>query len=258
MTYQDIEVQNVYELVEQGPISILDIRDLNSFNESHIDKAVPANDIVIEQLIRKNLRHQNVLVYCYRGNSSKDFCTLLTKLGFKSVYNLVGGYTAWKKFENARQSSNYLNPVSVWLAEKGFDPNNLNDRIENANTPLMEAALGGWLEIVKALLEKSCDVNMVNDDENNALWFACVSNNLDVMDAILATNINIDHKNVNGATCLIYAASSGKFEVVKKLIEAGADPFLTTHDGFHALDSASTIEILKYLKPLYKRQAENA
>lgn len=258
MAYTNIEVQDVAELIKQGPIAILDSRDINSFNESHMDGAVPANDIIIEKLIRNKLKSQNVLVYCYRGNSSKDLCSLLVKLGFKAVYNLAGGYTAWKKYQNQKNAANYLYPLSTWMAKKGFNPSNTNDRIENANTPLMEAALEANVEILKELLHKGSDVNAVNDDENNALWFACVSNNAEIISLLVNAGVNINHKNVNGASCLIYAASAGKFEAVKQLVEAGIDPFLTTLDGFHALDSASTLTILRYLKPLFQKQVGHA
>jgi ankyrin repeat protein len=258
MAYANIEVQDVADLIKQGPITILDSRDMNSFNESHMESAVPANDIIIEKLIRNKLKAQNILVYCYRGNSSRDLCSLLGKMGFKSVYNLVGGYTEWKKFQNQKNASNYLYPLSSWMAEKGFNPSNLNDRIDNANTPLMEAALEGNVEMTDALLKKGADVNAVNDDENNALWFACVANNVEIITLLVTAGVNINHKNVNGASCLIYSASAGKFESVKQLVESGIDPFLTTLDGFHALDSASTLPILKYLKPLFHKQAENA
>jgi ankyrin repeat protein len=62
---------------------------------------------------------------------------------------------------------------------------------------------------------------------------------------------DLNNQNVNGATCLIYAASAGKIEVVKALVAAGADLSIQTLDGFNALDSAATLPILRYLKPCY-------
>jgi uncharacterized protein len=51
---------------------------------------------------------------------------------------------------------------------------------------------------------------------------------------------------------LIFAASSGRETVVEQLLAAGADPHLTTHDDFTALDLASTRKILKLLANLVK------
>jgi len=258
MSYKNIEPAQLDELIAEGPITIFDMRDLNSFNNEHIPNAVPANDFAIEKLIRKKNKQENILIYCYLGNSSKDLSTFITKLGFNNVYNLVGGFTAWKKWDSQNSSQNITDPVSAWLVNKGFDPFNLKDRIGNGNTPLMEAAAEGNLNKVTALLSRGVDADLVNDDENIALWFACVSNKLYVVKTLIFSTTNLNHQNVNGATCLSYAASSGKFEVVKTLVEAGADPLIETYDGFSALELSSTAPILKYLRAFCKKRTANA
>lgn len=43
-----------------------------------------------------------------------------------------------------------------------------------------------------------------------------------------------------------------KLAVLEHLISSGADPGIRTDDGYNALDSASTIEVLKYLRPLLR------
>lgn len=257
MSYQTIEVQQVESLIQQGPITILDVRDLNSYNQEHMENAVPANDVIVEQLIRKKLREQTVLVYCYLGHSSRDFCSLLGKMGFKSVYSLNGGYTAWKKFQ-VNNTPAQASELGLWMQSQGFRAAQYNDRIENGNTPLMQAALENKTEFAGEIIKAGADVSLVNNDENNALWFACVGDSVEILQLLADNGIDLNHQNVNGATCLIYAASAGKFEVVKKLIELGADPTIATQDGFNALDSAATLPILKFLKPLCKPVVQNA
>ena len=46
-------------------------------------------------------------------------------------------------------------------------------------------------------------------------------------------------------------ASTGKYDLVKLLTHYGADIEKQTLDGYNALDSATTLPILKYLKPMY-------
>ena len=58
----------------------------------------------------------------------------------------------------------------------------------------------------------------------------------------------IDHQNLTGATCLMYAASSGKPEIVRKLLQLGANPHLLTQDDYSALDMAASIECLQLLR----------
>lgn len=141
--------------------------------------------------------------------------------------------------------------ISGWAQRHGFDCNNINSRIDNGISPLMLAAMQGDFEIMRLLVTAGADVNLINDDENNALWFACVSNELSVVQELLRAGCDFDNQNVNGATCLIYSASTGKYPIVRELIEAGVDVNKQTLDGFNALDSANTLSILKLLKPVY-------
>ena len=62
------------------------------------------------------------------------------------------------------------------------------------------------------------------------------------------SGINIDNSNDNGATALMYASSTGKVDIVKILLNQGADTRLATDDGFSALDLASSLPVLKLLR----------
>lgn len=141
--------------------------------------------------------------------------------------------------------------LTGWAKRHGFDCSNINNRIGNAMSALMLAAMQGELEIVRVLLTAGADTNLINDDENNTLWFACVSNQILIVHELLRYGCNINNQNVNGATCLIYSASTGKFDLVRELVQAGADIRKQTLDGFNALDSATTLPILQFLKPVY-------
>lgn len=142
-----------------------------------------------------------------------------------------------------------------WLRASGFETDNLNSRIDNGMSSLMVAARHARADIVAELLEAGADVNLLNDDENPALWFACVGGDLGIVRRLIEAGANLDNQNVNGATSLIYAASAGKRAVVEALVEAGADLSRQTLDGFTALDSAATLPVLKYLKPRYAAAA---
>jgi ankyrin repeat protein len=67
---------------------------------------------------------------------------------------------------------------------------------------------------------------------------------------LIEAGCDIDRRNVNGITCAIYAASAGRLEALRVLAEAGADLGIRTPDGFDALDSAATLPVLRFLKPL--------
>ena len=92
-------------------------------------------------------------------------------------------------------------------------------------------------------------MNARNADGNNALWLACVGGHLEMLDTLVEAGVDIDNRNDNGATPLMYAASSGKATVVERLLAKGADVTPETLDGFSALDLAQTIECLTLLRP---------
>ena len=54
--------------------------------------------------------------------------------------------------------------------------------------------------------------------------------------------------NDNGVTALMYSASAGKEDMVKLLLEAGANKTIENLDGFKAIDLAVTPKIFKMLK----------
>ncbi|MFA5083146.1 MAG: ankyrin repeat domain-containing protein, partial [Hydrogenophilaceae bacterium] len=86
--------------------------------------------------------------------------------------------------------------------------------------------------------------------------FACVHGDPDLVSLLIAHGANVDNQNVNGATCAIYTASTGKLAVLKRLVEAGADLGKETSGGYNALESASTLPVLKYLRGLAPERRE--
>jgi ankyrin repeat protein len=140
--------------------------------------------------------------------------------------------------------------LADWLVRQGFPANDIRARVENGMSPLMTASLKGERAVVEELLALGADPNHVNDDDHHALWFACVNGDADLVSLLIGHGANVDNQNVNGATCAIYAASTGKLEVLKRLVESGADLGRETSGGYNALESASTLPVLKYLRGL--------
>jgi rhodanese-related sulfurtransferase len=258
MNFKPLTVLQLPELQKESETVILDIRDKQSFEADHIPGALLISDQVVSQLIRTRSRNRSIVVYCYRGVSSKDICRLLASAGMPDVYNLEGGWQAWAEVHQKGAAAMSGN-ATRWMQTHGFENGKLNSRIDNAMSPVMVAAKEGNSEILWELLEAGADVNLLNDDENPALWFACFNGNTDIIKMLISYGAKLDNQNVNGATCLIYAASAGKFDVVKTLVEAGAEIKTQTLDGFNALDSAASLPVLKYLKTVYtERYAKSA
>lgn len=95
MSYTDIEVAKVDDLLNSDDLIVIDMRDQQSQSLGMLPGALPASDTVIADLMKKRRQDPPVLVYCYEGHMSRDLCTLIKGLGLSRVYNLAGGWTAW-------------------------------------------------------------------------------------------------------------------------------------------------------------------
>jgi rhodanese-related sulfurtransferase len=252
MSYHDLHPADLQDLRTDPDLLILDMRDPASYAQGRLEGAEPVSDALLRQLMKSRQRERPVLVYCYHGNSSRDLCQFIAGFGYARVYNLVDGWQGWLQFIQAPTTAPLPAAPSpnlaAWLAERGFPPDRLHARIDNGMSPLMLAALKGERSLVEELLALGADPNHVNDDDHHALWFACVHGDPELVSLLIGHGANVDNQNVNGATCAIYTASTGKLDVLKRLVEAGANLDKETTGGYTALDSASTLPVLKYLR----------
>jgi len=76
-------------------ISIIDIRNNQSFNNNHIPNAI---NIPYEKLIvNPNMyleRQKKYYIYCQKGITSKKITSILNQMGYQ-VFNISGGYEEW-------------------------------------------------------------------------------------------------------------------------------------------------------------------
>ena len=252
MSYHDILPAEVSGLFAEADLLTFDIRDAASYARAHIEHAQMPSDAVLKQLFISRQHQRPVLVYCYHGHSSRDICQFIAGFGFKQVYNLVGGWQAWESFidtQAAPPQANAASPaLTAWMHAQGFPSAALHGSIENGMSPLMIAALKGEQKHLEELLSLGADPNQLNDDRHHALWFACVHGTVQGVSSLVAHGANLDNQNINGATCAIYAASTGKLDVLCCLTEAGADLHIETNVGYNALESAASLPVLKHLR----------
>ena len=120
---------------------------------------------------------------------------------------------------------------------------NVEDRGSKGDcTPLMEASSGGFVDIVKLLLQHGANVNAQSSSGNTALHYACCGGYEDVVLVLLDHNADIEHQNENGHTPLMEAASGGHGSVALILLERGAG--INTHSS-EFKESALTLACYK-------------
>ena len=99
---KDIDIHQAKGLIQQGKITLVDIRDPSSFARGHITGATQLNSDNLSQFIATADLDQALLVYCHHGHASQNAAQLLFEQGFDKVYNLVGGYRAWQQAQAGR------------------------------------------------------------------------------------------------------------------------------------------------------------
>jgi ankyrin repeat protein len=193
----------------------------------------------------------------------KKLVYLLVFIGFSSAK--AGSY---EDFFTALEADNAT--IIGQLLERGFDPNTPNPKgvpalmvalkvpapkaiavlmrhpelkveVRNAQdeSPLMLAALRGYVEICAQLIERDADVNKPGWAP---LHYAATASHVPVMQLLLDQHAYIDAASPNGSTPLMMAAMYGSASGVKMLLEAGADPTIKNDLGLTAIDFAERVK----------------
>jgi ankyrin repeat protein/L-ascorbate metabolism protein UlaG (beta-lactamase superfamily) len=110
----------------------------------------------------------------------------------------------------------------AWLVKKGADVNRRETSYRL--TPLHMAARGGHLEIVRLLLKNGADLQARENDNENALYYAALSNNLELVKYLVGKGLKVkDGESSAGNTPLSIAVQNGNFAVASYFISRGAD-----------------------------------
>jgi rhodanese-related sulfurtransferase len=85
------------ELDQKKGIMLLDVRVNKEYAQGHIPGAVHVPLSEIGDKIKKLKKDKEVVVYCQNGSRSVWAIKRLMGMGFKNLWNLKGGYNAWKR-----------------------------------------------------------------------------------------------------------------------------------------------------------------
>lgn len=97
-------LQNVdaFNLTMQNDYVIVDVRTPEEFANGALPKAVNISvtslDFPFE--INKLDKEKPVMIYCKAGSRSARAAVAMKALGFDTIYELEGGYTAWQSAKN--------------------------------------------------------------------------------------------------------------------------------------------------------------
>jgi len=143
------------------------------------------------------------------------------------------------------------------LLKKGADPNIKNDA---GVTALIRTSLKGHTQVVQALLNHGADVNARADNGGTALLAATISGHATTLRTLLDKNtdsVTVDaRERREGYTALVLAAKDGHIDIVRWLLEAGANPNIPSNAGMTALIHAAGGGYTEMVTELLDHEAE--
>ena len=107
-------------------------------------------------------------------------------------------------------------------------------------TPLMMASIDGDLPVVKTLVVQK--KAMVNHIGWTPLHYACTKGNLEVAQFLITNGAIVDSPSLGNTTPLMMAIQSGNEQLIKLLLDKGADIQLRNGNGLSAIDIADIYE----------------
>ena len=112
-------------------------------------------------------------------------------------------------------------------------------------------------DVLQEIIDHGADVNATNQQNCTALWRACDKSNTDAIFLLLETGAETNITNDNGVTCLMNAVEGNcTKEVLKAIIDHGADVNATSKDNCTALNLARTKSYVDAIDVLLEAGAE--
>lgn len=96
MTYRRISIDEAKGLIDEGGVTIGDVRDADAYRSAHIEGAIHVQHETLDEFLQVAPKDQPLILYCYHGNSSQGAANYFGELGFEVVYSVDGGFEAWR------------------------------------------------------------------------------------------------------------------------------------------------------------------
>jgi rhodanese-related sulfurtransferase len=95
---KEIGTVKAIQLINSANAVLLDVREPKEYEGGRVPNAIhiPLGQLASRVQELAKLSSRPVVVYCDRGGRTRSVEPALHKQGFKEIYHLQGGFTAWK------------------------------------------------------------------------------------------------------------------------------------------------------------------
>lgn len=96
-TRKDVDPAEAKKMIDKGQVVVIDVRTPGEWGAGHLKNAkhIDINGSSFDAQVDKLDKSKTYVVYCAVGGRSSRAATLMAEKGFKTVYNMVGGYNKW-------------------------------------------------------------------------------------------------------------------------------------------------------------------
>lgn len=95
-----IDLQTLKTDVIGKDVQLVDVRSEKEYSQGHIDDAININiadKATFSKEIQKLDKTKPIYIYCHAGVRSHRASKLMTELGFTTIYDFKGGWSAWNR-----------------------------------------------------------------------------------------------------------------------------------------------------------------
>ena len=183
-----------------------------------------------------------------------------------------GADVNFKSYQGTTAIMNTLNIEKIkFLLSKGANVNTLDNDGNSAliniikNLKLydiyyyfdeMTPEVPSVLPVVKLFIEKGVNIDIVNNEGNNAFIYAAKNNCVDVLEFLIEKGTNIRFKNNEGQNALLISTDEGNYEASKLLIEKGLKVNSADNVGRTPLMNSIASRKIELIKLLIEKGAD--
>jgi len=180
-----------------------------------------------------------------RAGSFEDFFTAIRRNDASTLQSLIRRGFDPNTVDEAGQPGLMMavDLQSVRAVEALLSAPNIQAEVRNkkGESALMLSAIRGDLVVAKLLIEHDADVNKTGWTPLHYAASGTSQNQVEMVRLLLDNSAYIDAASPNGSTPLMMAAMYGRSDVLKVLIEEGADASLRNEKGLTAIDFAQQV-----------------